>query len=382
MTGRVLFYVQHLLGIGHLKRVVTLARAMKDADLAVTVVTGGEEVEILDSAGLDFVQLPPLRTADRSFSKLVDGSGNEVDDAYKDSRRNRLLNLFHDLKPRVLIIELYPFGRGMMRFELLPLLEAAKNANPKPQIVCSVRDILVQKNRPWRDAEMVADAKASFDHILVHGDPDFIKFGDTFDAADQLTDMLHYTGYVVDPSVFDGSSGDQGTGEVIVSSGSGAVAEKLMRTALEAKQLSTLKDSRWRLLVGHSLPQEIFIELANQAAPLENVVVERARADFVQLLNNCRLSISQGGYNTVMEVLATGAPAVAVPYAGGHETEQTRRVGKLAEKGYLQMIPEEELTVENLVAAIDSAGSRNREKKITLNLEGAAATARLISQWM
>jgi len=110
--------------------------------------------------------------------------------------------------------------------------------------------------------------------------------------------------------------------------------------------------------------------------------VERARADFVQLLNNCRLSISQGGYNTVMEVLATGAPAVAVPYAGGHETEQTRRVGKLAEKGYLQMIPEEELTVENLVAAIDSAGSRNREKKITLNLEGAAATARLISQWM
>ena len=53
---RVLFYVQHLLGIGHLKRATTLARAMTEQALNVTVVSGGEFVPVIDDRGMDFVQ--------------------------------------------------------------------------------------------------------------------------------------------------------------------------------------------------------------------------------------------------------------------------------------------------------------------------------------
>ena len=49
---KVLFYVQHLLGIGHLKRATTLARAMTDAGLQVTVVSGGEHVPVIDDSGM------------------------------------------------------------------------------------------------------------------------------------------------------------------------------------------------------------------------------------------------------------------------------------------------------------------------------------------
>lgn len=38
---KVLFYVQHLLGIGHLKRAVTLSRALGEAGLKVTIVLAG-----------------------------------------------------------------------------------------------------------------------------------------------------------------------------------------------------------------------------------------------------------------------------------------------------------------------------------------------------
>ena len=381
MSARVLFYVQHLLGIGHLKRAATLARAMTQAGLDVTVVSGGETVSVLDSSGMNFVQLPSLRAADRSFDRLVDEDGKPVDDSLQKNRRDKLLEMFKDLRPDILIIELYPFGRGMMRFELLPLLEAANSTVPKPQIVCSVRDILVQKNRPWRDAEMVADARKNFDHILVHGDPDFIKFGDTFSPADELSDMLHYTGYVVGQEARQPADSDFGTDEVIVSSGSGAVAEKLLRIALEARQFSNLSNLTWRFLVGHSLPDEIFKDIQSNASSIEGVVVERARPDFVEILKNCRLSISQGGYNTVMEVLATGAPGIAVPYAGGNETEQTMRIRLLAERNLLQMIPEDNLTVENLVEKIDQVGSREVENLININLGGAEKTANLIRQW-
>ena len=41
--SRVLFYVQHLLGIGHLKRAATRARACAAAGLEVTVVSGGAQ---------------------------------------------------------------------------------------------------------------------------------------------------------------------------------------------------------------------------------------------------------------------------------------------------------------------------------------------------
>src|SRR3546814_13252576 len=84
----------------------------------------------------------------------------------------------------------------------------------------------------------------------------------------------------------------------------------------------------WRLLIGPNVPEEEFRAIAATAAP--GITVERARSDFVELLCRARLSISQGGYHTLMEVLATGVPGVVVPFARGRETEQTHRARALA----------------------------------------------------
>jgi predicted glycosyltransferase len=65
---KVLFYVQHLLGIGHLKRAATLARACAAAGLDVTVVSGGEPMAVLDRTGFDLVQLPPCARPTARFS--------------------------------------------------------------------------------------------------------------------------------------------------------------------------------------------------------------------------------------------------------------------------------------------------------------------------
>ena len=379
MVPRVLFYVQHLLGIGHLTRAATLARAMTGRGLAVTLVSGGEEVGLLNAEGMEFVQLPPVRALDRSFQSIVGADGNEIDDALMAARRDALLQTFRTVQPSVVIVELYPFGRRAMRFELIPLLEAAQAAEPRPRIVCSVRDILVEKNRPEREAEMVENARRYFDEVLVHGDPNFIAFDATFPGAQDIASMLHYTGYVVDHAGIAQATGDQGTGEVIVSSGSGRVGERLLRTALQARPETSVGDRRWRLLAGPSLEEGAFSALRADAGA--GVIVERARADFVTLLRNCHLSISQGGYNTVMEVLATGARAVAVPYAGGHETEQTLRVCLLAADGHLQQLPETELTASRLVGAVEAALISRPPAAISINMDGATRTAELVADW-
>ena len=241
-SRRVLFYVQHLLGIGHLKRATTLARAMTSKGLEVTVVSGGEFVPVVDDSGMNFIQLPAVRAADRTFTGLVSADGEEVPAELKEQRKDKLLSVFNELKPSAVIVELYPFGRRQLRFELIPLLEAATAASPKPVIISSVRDILVEKNRPERDQEMIEKAREYFDRILIHGDPDLIPFDRTFPRAAEISEMLNYTGYVVEHDHIARSTGTEGTGEVVVSSGSGAVGELLLRTALEVRPHTYLAD--------------------------------------------------------------------------------------------------------------------------------------------
>lgn len=359
---RVLFYVQHLLGIGHQKRAATLTRAMEAAGLAVTFVSGGEPVRGLDTGMAEFVQLPPCRAVDKYFKVLVDSAGNKIDEAWKQRRTALLQAIVERLRPDAVMVEMFPFGRRQLQFELLPMLEAARTLSPRPAILSSVRDILVEPPKPERRVEMLERARKYFDAVLVHGDPNFVPFDQTFPQAREIADMIHYTGYVVtdrarrgsDETAAPGEEGKlPGEDEVIVSSGGGAVSEPMLRAVLDAYPLSRANDTTWRVLVGHNLPQDRFDALVADAP--QGMVVERARTDFPILLTRCRLSISQGGYNTIMEVLAANARAVMVPYAGGLETEQTLRTRLLAERGLIQTIAEEDLTPELLATAIDRA---------------------------
>jgi len=383
MSLRVLFYVQHLLGIGHLTRAATLARAMQADGMDVTLVTGGAPVRGLDTGGARIVQLPWMRAVDKYFKVLVDETGAEIDDAFKAARQARLLEVFAETRPDALMIELFPFGRRQLRHELLALLEAARARPARPAILCSVRDILVQSPKPERVEEMLAWARAYFDRVLVHGDPGLIPFEATFPLAARIADLVRYTGYAVDQRAAQGGGEDDtdaadGAGEVIVSTGGGAVSEPLLAAALPARALSRAAGLPWRVLVGDNLPDDRFAALRNQAPA--GVIVERARPDFTRLIGRCALSISQGGYNTVMEVLNAGRRAVIVPYAGGLETEQTRRAALLAERGLLQQVAEERLTPARLAAAIDAALAAPAPALDTLRTDGARETARLVAE--
>lgn len=376
---RVLFYVQHLLGIGHQRRGATLARAMQRAGLAVTYVSGGHEIPNLDLAGGELAQLPPVRATDLYFKHLVDEHDRPIDDAWRARRAAALLALFERVRPDVVLLELFPFGRRQMRFELLPLLDAAQARPTRPAILSSVRDILVAQNKPGRNDEMLALAERYFDHVLVHGDPRFISLDRTFPHTSRIADRLHYTGYVVDETGRPGKAGDDGWQEVVVSAGGGAVGDHLLRTAMQARARSCLADRRWRVLVGVKVPEEEFSALRREAPP--GVIVERARGDFPTLLMNCALSISQAGYNTMMESLRAGCRSVVVPYAGGLETEQTLRARLLAERTPLQMVAEEALDAERLAAAVDRAMAAPPLGDSGIDISGAQTGAAAVHDW-
>ena len=371
----VLFWVQHLLGIGHLTRAATLVRAMRRAGLEVTLVSGGLPLAGLELEGAELVQLEPVQSDGIDFKRLLDEDGRPVDETFEARRRDALLTLYSRRRPRLVLLEMFPFGRRQMRFELLPLLEAVAASRPRPALVSSVRDILVRPPKPERLAEMLGWADA-FDLLLVHGDPDLVPFERTFPDRARLGGRLVETGYVVEPAHPVAAEGD-GAGEIVVSTGGGRVGERLLEVALAASA-ALPAGPPWRLLVGQHLPEPRFRALAARASA--SVTVERARPDFRALLARAALSISQGGYNTVMEVLAAGCPGVVVPYAGGLETEQTLRCRLMAERGLFTMIDETWVDPATLVAAVQGElAAAGRRRGSRPRMDGAAQTVRLLA---
>ena len=78
MTGQsaksspvILFYVQHLLGIGHVFRATRVGRARADAGATVHMVWGGTRLPSIDTSELEMHFLEPVRVADASFQDLV-----------------------------------------------------------------------------------------------------------------------------------------------------------------------------------------------------------------------------------------------------------------------------------------------------------------------
>ncbi len=374
---RLLFYVQHLLGIGHLRRAATLTRAIQAAGVDVTLVSGGSPIPGLNVGDAELVQLPPTRAGDPNFNALVDEAGREVDDEWRRRRTEMLLDTWRQRQPQVLMFEMFPFGRRQMRFEIIPLLQTAK-AEPRPPVVLSsVRDVLVAKRKPERLEEMLETVEGYFDHVVIHGDPNLIRFDETFPPARRIADKLSYTGYVIDG---EGKPKANGRDSVVVSAGSGAVGADLLRAAIAARPMTRARDATWHILAGITMRDEDFGGILGSAGP--GIQVERARSDFQALLNDCRVSISQAGYNTMMDIVQAGCRAVVVPYASGEETEQTLRAHRLAEKGALHIVEEAALTPTKLAAAVDAALLGDGFSADGIDTSGAETTADLVRNWV
>ncbi|MGH6891960.1 MAG: glycosyltransferase family protein [Dongiaceae bacterium] len=378
-SPRIFFYVQHLLGIGHLRRAATIARALVEAGGEVDFVLGGAPVSGIAPKGARVVQLPPAVASDAQFTDLLDQHGDKVDEAWKARRQQALLAAFDETRPDIVLLEMYPFGRRQFRFELLPLLKRVAESRPKPLVAVSVRDILVDKGRMDRAREAADIVKNHVDKVLVHGDPRLTRFELTFPLAGEIADRLVYTGFVVEQQVTAGPAADRDEGEVLVSAGGGAVGFPLLSAAIRAKRLTRHRQRRWRIVTGANLPAAERRELDKLAGGDPGIAIEGFRPDFGALLATCQLSVSQGGYNTIMELIAARCPSVVVPFAEGGESEQTLRARMLVEREVLSMVDPDFLTAGTLAAAIDAA---RPPAALDLNLDGARQSAAgLIAAW-
>jgi len=376
---KILVYCQHVLGIGHLARMAALLKNLQEAE--VTLVLGGPRAEVIFPENIHIIQLPALHM-DAEFSGLqpVD-TGRSLEDI-KEQRKKQLIELVDSLQPDLFLIELFPFGRCGFRFELDPLLAHVRKQYEECRVVCSVRDILVERDNQVKFEQRVVERLNSFfDLLLIHADPKVIELDQTFSRMGDIEIPIRYTGYIAEKgelknSQQSGLSLHLAGGEklVVVSAGSGSVGVRLLESALAAYAiLSREQGLRLQLFSGPYLADDRFARLVEMAVP--GAVVARFSDHFADWLAVTDLSISMGGYNTTMNVMAAGCPALILPFS--QNQEQRMRAERLSTRAPLQILEEEDLLPERFSEIMKSMLEK-QSCKPEFSLDGAAETARLL----
>jgi predicted glycosyltransferase len=365
---RVMIVVTHLLGTGHLARALTLGRAFAKAGDSVMVVSGGGAVSHFDTSGLALAQLPAVRSDGTDFTTLMTDHGVPVDPDYMGERQRQLIGELNGFAPDVLITELFPFGRRILRNEFRALLEAAQHCERPPLVLCSIRDILAPPGKPEK-AQFADDMIAQFyDGVLVHSDDALVPLDLSWPVSAALAKCLHYTGFVAPPA----PAPAMYHGEVLVSAGGGPVGDGIFKAARDAAVLTP--DITWRCLVAGDAAR---VKSFADEAP-SNMSVEGARSDFRSMLTGAAASVSMCGYNTAMDVLETGVPAVLVPFDEGGELEQGLRADALGKLPGIRVLPQDRLDGHTLVAALEHVRHAPPRPPREVGMDGAVRSVEIV----
>jgi predicted glycosyltransferase len=386
---KVSYYCQHVLGIGHFHRSVAICRAIARCH-PTTLILGGPPVE-LAGPGIEVLRLPGLQM-DSEFNNMVPCQPGVSLAEVKTARQKQLVAHFQTNRPDVFITELYPFGRKAFRFELDPLLEAIDDGSLAPcTCYCSVRDILVEKKtgREKFEQRVVQTINSSFDGILVHADPEIITLETTFSRLGDIRVPLHYTGFVtVEKSkAAKDDAGIRGIREqlglapadklIVGSIGGGSVGSELLTAAIGA--FTILQDSipaHLQLFCGPYCDGAAYTTLQNRMR--DHMTIARFTDRFPAWLEAADLSISMAGYNTCMNLLQAGIPALVYPFK--QNSEQRLRAERLGRKAPMTIIDETDLTPHLFAKKIAQQLDRPR-MTAEIKLNGATETVKQLERW-
>jgi predicted glycosyltransferase len=380
---KIVYYTQHVLGIGHLYRSLAVVEALAGHD--VILVTGGPEAPRPRLREVRELRLEPLMM-DAEFSRLSPVDPGLDLAAVKAERARALYDLFEAERPDWFVVELYPFGRKAFRFELDPVLETIRSGLwGRCRTVCGLRDILVEKkDQAAYEARVVDLIGRYFDAILVHADPNLIPLEATFGRAAELADKIAYTGYVT-PRPAPGSGrrarAEMGLGAddalIVVSAGGGKVGGELLEAAIRARAYLK-RPARMVVLTGPFVASDRFRRLEGLAGG--EVEVRRFSDDFLSLLDAADLSVSMAGYNTTLNLLAARTRGLVRPF--DQNREQRLRSEALAARGVLKVLEEKDVADGRRLARLMAEGlDLGPPPDAGLELDGAARTARWLEQW-
>jgi predicted glycosyltransferase len=370
---RFLFCTNECVGLGHMRRTLTLARAVTERYPGATalVLTGAPLAPGLSlPPGVDTVKLPMLErdsVGGLGPRNLVIGSG----DAH-DLRASLALAAATAFAPDVAVIDKLPLGLGG---ELEATLRALRAAGTR--IVLGLRDVEedpVMVRRRWRAMNAREALQGYYDSILVYG-PE----GGAADALscmgwNDLAASVHHVGYIGAPLPSEPPA-DLPPEYILATVGGGADGFPVLAAVVDAVRARPLAIPVVAVAGPLMDPAEVK-ELRRRAEGLAVHLFE-ARPDMDAVVAGARGVVAMSGYNTVAEITRAGHPAVLVPRVGP-SAEQLIRARALVGDGGFAMIHPDDLTPERMADELASILCRPRPAYDPAEHCGATVAAHIL----
>lgn len=375
---RVVLYGHDTMGLGHLRRNLALAAALRAGSDRpdVLVVTGTTEAGRFPRAeGVDLLTLPGIaKDLDGGYrAEHWDVSMGEV----VNVRRAVLTAGLQAFAPDLLVVDKVAAGFGG---ELEGVLGPLRTAGTR--LVLGLRDVLdgpAAATADWRRLRTTEMLRTHYDEAWVYGDQTVSDLSLDCRIPPSVRDMLRYTGFlaagraaepVEPPPVVDGEC------YVLGLLGGGQDGAELA-TALA--HTDRPEGTALVLVAGPYLPADVRAKLhvAAEADPGLRVVDFSTHA--AGWVDGADAVVCMGGYNTVTEVLTTATPALVVPRCVPR-TEQLLRARRLSDLGLVDDLHPDDLTPHVLGRWFADAVRRPRTARTGVDLGGLHRVAELAAR--
>jgi predicted glycosyltransferase len=364
-------YSQDSYGLGHLRRVTTLANSLVAArpDLSILLVVDSPVAPFFDLQDhIDFVKLPTVVKVGAGVfrpGRLALSYG-----MVKTMRSTVIREVLAGIEADLLLVDHMPGGANR---DLVPALRLIRALNHPTKVVLGVRDIIDNPTvtcEVWKREGFYETLKRYYDAVLIYGSPDVFPTASAYRIDEHLSMTVRYCGYVCNMDPVKEPErvraklelGDEPV--IVVTAGGGADAFRLMQTYLEALPLVNGRVRASTVMItGPFMAEEQRKALRDRARQL-SVQVRTSIDDSLSHLNAADLVVSMAGYNTMSEILRFRKRAVIVPRSGP-SAEQRMRATIFEHRGLVSMVDPLQLSPASLAASIVD----------TMNAQGSPSAA-------
>lgn len=352
---RILVYTHNSIGVGHAFRTAAVITGIKKwrPDIDFLVISGTSVPQVFFKEGIEVIKLPSVKMdIDRRQNSLHSRylTGFELESVF-DFRQSLIMSSFDFLQPDALIIEHNMTGQMS---ELIPLLMKKWMRKGGPvdfALVHICRGIMkwvpllkIPYQNPRHRSESI-NIGGLYDFMYVLEDREVIDINKTFLGNDsELEPKINYLGKITN-KVYEELSSRHETLErfglpdkklIVISLGRNGRVFDLSVKLTEILR-KTLDHEQYQIV----MVLDTYLDKVAATALRANVSCEGVRfisflPDLVDLFNQADLVISRAGYNTVNEILLTGARAIIIPESHGGG-EQELRAHSVTAKNILVM---------------------------------------------
>ena len=379
-SPRVFLYSHDTYGLGHLRRNLAIAEHLlgRERQFKVRLLTGSPVISDWSlPQGLDVTALPPVvKTGVETYRPRNSQLPFGLIKAYREAL---ILKAVIAEAPDVLLVDHAPAG---MNAELLATLAFIRREMPSTHVVLGLRDILDAPKTVreiWHEQAIIPLIENLYDQVIVYGCRALFDVVAGYSLPASIAAKLSYSGYVARmprPSPFRLSSGPK---TVLVTAGGGEDGFFLMEAYLDALTHLAEGAVRSKIVTGPLMSpaqRQLLDARARANSAIEIITLTR---DLPTMLDEADLIVSMGGYNTSVEIIGSGKPAILVPRAAPR-AEQKMRAEMLARLGYVWTLAPQEGLAGRLAAQITQflGGARPLRGAQGLDLDGARRVGDLL----